>query len=377
LDPYASAFNSAQTDLGFLEMNKTPLAVLCIILFLIAMSAAAGCISLPEQEPALTVIGATDVVRIAEAVKDGFQQASGIDIQALPSKDALKDMKSGKADLILIGRELSAAELEGLQDETVAYDAVCLLVSLRTFEGGTESGFNDRLYYTKSKFDGIKNLQLSDLKGHYGNLLKILSGENYWHLSLGFYTFKPYYPDSTFYSMLEDPKRPGYALGMMSWVYAPLGGELTPPGLTDSQFSLLQKLGYDKEVLNTPDLGFISSGNVGSEEEWISARYKLMPEDPNQIASQPFDNFYLMPVSRQVAVRALQHEFAIRVLSVDGVDPLSDPQVIYDGTYPLSRKIHVLAKRPYSADVEKMIQYLLSAQGQMQIEQASFLPLPK
>ena len=191
---------------------------------------------------------------------------------------------------------------------------------------------------------------------------------------MGYFTFQPYLVDDTL-QVKENTDNPGHALGTWVWNFAPLGGELTSPGLTDAQLLLLQKLGYGKVNLKAPNIGFAPQ-NIGSEEEWISSRYDLMPEDANSISSMSF-NFYLMPVSRQVTVRALQHNFAIRVLSIDNVDPLANPKAIYDGSYPLGRKIYVLAKQPVSADNEKLIQYFVSGQGQMEIEKANYLPLPK
>jgi ABC-type phosphate transport system substrate-binding protein len=78
-----------------------------------------------------------------------------------------------------------------------------------------------------------------------------------------------------------------------------------------------------------------------------------------------------------VTVRALQHGFSLRAISIDGVDPLADPKAIYDGTYPLGRKIYLLARQPLSENAGKVIEYLLSDQGQKGIENASYLSLPK
>jgi hypothetical protein len=164
-------------------------------------------------------------------------------------------------------------------------------------------------------------------------------------------------------------------LGDWIWNYVPVGGEFSTPGLTDAQTFLLQRLGFGQANLKDPSIGFIPP-NVTSEEEWISSRFEIMPEMEKQISSVPF-SFFLLPASRQVTVRALQHGFELRALSIDGVDPLADPKVIYDGSYPLQRKIYVIAKQPLSINAQKMVDYLLSAQGQKEIEQASYLPLPK
>jgi ABC-type molybdate transport system substrate-binding protein len=333
-----------------------------------------GCVSGSPQAAQVRVAGASDVLKLAQAVQSDYQQTAGVGLVANPSKDAVSDLESGKADVALVGRELSAAESRQLETKAVAYDAVCILISVRTYSGGVEQGTVGSLIQPANRFDGLKNLTLDELKNHFANLLKLNGKDTYWYLPKGYFSFQPYQVADTL-QIKEDPLHPGHALGTWVWNFAPLGGELTPVGLTDTQAFLLQKLDYDQVDLKRPGLGF-TTPNIGSEEEWVSSRFDIAPGMEEAVSSWPF-NFFLMPVSRQVSVRAVQHGFSVHALSIDGVDPLSDPQVIYTGDYPLARTIWVVAKKPVSPQAADFIQYLVSPQGQTLIKNASYLPLPQ
>ena len=53
-----------------------------------------------------------------------------------PSYDSVNNLKRGKCDAALIGRELTSDELKGLQDYTIAYDAVCIILDTKLFREG-------------------------------------------------------------------------------------------------------------------------------------------------------------------------------------------------------------------------------------------------
>ena len=71
---------------------------------------------------------------------------------------------------------------------------------------------------------------------------------------------------------------------------------------------------------------------------------------------------------------APQHD-PVSVVSVDGINPLTDPQSIYDGTYKFSRKIYLLTRQNSSDSVSAIVNYLQSASGQKLIADAGYLPL--
>jgi hypothetical protein len=350
---------------------RSYLLLACVVLLEILQIAA--CAPVQSAIPTLKITGASDVIQIGRAAQADFQPSSGLELDVRSSKDPLEELRAGKADAILVGRDLTPQELEGTENTVIAYDAVCILISLRTYVGGTQQGTVGSLIQPISKFSGLKDLSLDDLKQFYADILGIRTGDDFWYLPQGYLTFQPYTVEDTLQSK-EDADSPGHALGMWVWNFTPLGGELTTPGLMDTQAFLLQKLGYAQVDLRKSGLGF-TPPNIGSEEEWISSRFDIAPEMDETISSWPFP-FFLMPASRQVTERALQHGFSLRALSIDGVDPMGDDRAIYRGDYPLARKISLVVKKPVSANAEKFIQYLLSPAGQKAIKQASFLPLP-
>jgi len=93
------------------------------------------------------------------------------------------------------------------------------------------------------------------------------------------------------------------------------------------------------------------------------------------VSTYPFA-FFLSIASLRITEKAIQHGFAVRALSIDGIDPTSDPKVIYDGSYPLSRKIYLITPQSASPQAAALLHLLLSPAGQQLIQQADYLPLP-
>jgi hypothetical protein len=152
-----------------------------------------------------------------------------------------------------------------------------------------------------------------------------------------------------------------------------MGGELTPYGMSDAQSVLLEKLGFSAQDANRPGVSLVPI-NIGAEEEWISSRFDINPDLVKTDSSLPF-TFYLMPVSRQVSLRAIEHGFGVRPLPIDGVDPLK-PETIYSGEYPFTRKIYLLMdEKASNPHAQELVDFLLSSQGQEQVSSASFLPM--
>lgn len=344
----------------------------------------AGCSSRPATIPSVRVAGACDVLTLTGGACDalpmlgwvgkGIQQGSGLTPIQVPSTDSLGDLKAGRADVALLGREPAPGELKGLQDQVIAYDAVCILISSRTYTGGLQQGFyNGSVIQPTSKYDGLQQLKLDDLRGFYANLLQ--KSNPSWQLqglTAGYYTFQDYTDD--FGVPIVDPDQPDHMLGMWVWNAIPLQGEMLPPGKFDTQAALLQKLGFQESDLTKQGISFAPK-YFQSEEELISWRYSLDPLEGQAISSLGFD-FYLLMASRQVTMLAIQHGFQLRVLSIDGIDPTGDPQAIYQNAYPLSRKIHLVTPASASPAAQTLARYLLSPAGQQLVARAGYLPLP-
>jgi hypothetical protein len=145
------------------------------------------------------------------------------------------------------------------------------------------------------------------------------------------------------------------------------------PGLFDTEAALLQKLLIPESVLDNPAISFLPAP-YNTEELMISQRFEIDDQQAQAESFLPFD-FTLEIASRRVTLAALQHHFAIRALSIDGVDPLGDPLNIYDGTYPLARKIHYIFPDPYTLAAKQFADFLESPQGQTLLVKGNFLPM--
>jgi hypothetical protein len=338
-----------------------------------------SCATSTTTDKTLRISGAVDTIPLLVKVAPVFTETKGINLVSQVSRAPLDDVKTGKADAAILGRELNEQETRDFQSTLVAEDAVCILISQRTAIGGIQEGYvmglgNKSLLQSQSKFAGLKELSLEQIKQLYANVLKINDEQHYWTLTGSYLTFEPYTMEGLL-APKENTDNPGHVLGMWVWNAIPLNSEITPVGMMDSQNVLFEKLGFSGVELKNPAIGFIPS-NVGSEEEWISSRFDINPDLAKENSSEPF-LFFLMAVSRQVTLRALQHGFGIQTLLIDGIDPLI-PENITSGKYPLSRKIYLVTRRnePVPA-VDELLVFLLSDEGQQNIKEASFLALPK
>jgi len=85
--------------------------------------------------------------------------ASGQDIPLVkmnPSPTDISDLKKGKCDAVIVGKELSAEDLTGLKDYVIGYDAVCMIIDENSYDGGQ--------YGITKKTDGLQGLSLSEVK---------------------------------------------------------------------------------------------------------------------------------------------------------------------------------------------------------------------
>lgn len=362
----------------FLIMKPRRLYFALFLLWIGFLGIVSGCaVSSVNKNNTLRVSGAADTLPLISKAAPSFSASSGIELIPLSSRTPLNALRTGKADVAILGRELSEDESREFESTPIALDAVCILICSRTANGGIQEGLlgglgGRELIQPQSKFIGLRGLSLEQVRQFYANVLHLNTGEDYWVLPGNYLTFQSYTIENTL-APKEDPDNPGHVMGMWVWNAIPLNSELTPPGMVDAQQALFQKLGFADVDLSRPRLGYVSL-NIASEEEWISSRYDIAPGLSKENSSYPF-NFFLMAASRQVTIRALQHEFKIHALLIDGIDPL-DPETIYSGTYPLDRKIYLATRRSAPNEkVNRLIDFLLSSEGQRIIEEASFLPL--
>jgi phosphate transport system substrate-binding protein len=67
----------------------------------------------------------------------------------------------------------------------------------------------------------------------------------------------------------------------------------------------------------------------------------------------------------------------VAVVTVDGINPVDQPEAVYSGKYRLSRKVHLLTRQDPPAPAKQLADFFLSDEGQSVIKEAGYLPLPK
>jgi hypothetical protein len=134
---------------------------------------------------------------------------------------------------------------------------------------------------------------------------------------------------------------------------------------------LYQSLGLD-EVSQLASTTSFTSTRFNKEEEVLSYEYTGSSYS-SDYGAQDFP-FKLAFASRRVMTIAPQH-VPVSVVTVDGIDPLANPQSVYDGTYKLSRKIHILVRENTGSETQQLVQYLQSNAGQKMLADAGYLPL--
>jgi ABC-type phosphate transport system substrate-binding protein len=65
----------------------------------------------------------------------------------------------------------------------------------------------------------------------------------------------------------------------------------------------------------------------------------------------------------------------VSIITIDGVNPLTNPQSVYDGTYPFTRQIHILVRDNAPANANQLVKYLQSDAGQQMLAADGYLPL--
>jgi phosphate transport system permease protein len=141
------------------------------------------------------------------------------------------------------------------------------------------------------------------------------------------------------------------------------------PGKYDTQTLLYERLGLDEAEMANAWNHVYSNTNLTAEEEILSVEYRHgSPYDPGTSDFQ----FKIEFASRRVIPIAMQH-IPIQVVSINSINPMTDITSVYSGSYPFSRKIHLVTRQNPSSDVDSIISSLLTPEGQDLLENIGFL----
>jgi hypothetical protein len=315
------------------------------LIFAIVSTLISGCSSNSQKDGSIKLSGPWDLYYLSVLINN--DNASGQNIPKVtmnPSLTDINDLKKGKCDAVIIGKEPNSADLTGLKDYVIGYDAICVVIDENSYVGGQ--------YGITKKTAGLQGLSLDNIKELFS------TGQCAW--------------DGAYYT--RDSLDPN------SWLAATgLGWLLQPkvlscyfhliPGKYDIQTALFQDLGLDEKTISSSWKTFTSPG-LNLEEELLSTEYKT---DGSYSQGADFA-FKIGFASRRVMTVAPSH-IPIRVVSIDGINPVDDAQAIYDGSYSLSRKIHILVRQDSSPQMMKLVDYLQSDSGQKLISDAGYLPV--
>jgi ABC-type phosphate transport system substrate-binding protein len=325
------------------------LPLLVVFLFLPVLT---SCIPNADAAGSVRVSSAGDLWNLSLAINS--QAAAGFavpEVNFTISSQSIDDLEQGKTDAVLLGREPTGDELQGLTDYVIAYDAICLIIDENSYTGGVSYGGG----HPKTKDTGLQSLTFDEVK-------TIYSGQE-WRFD-GFYSNNPDLdPGSWLWNVPE-----------VAWLKQPKAissAFIFPGGKYDTQTSLYQSLGLNENDLLESKTSF-TSARYNKEEEVLAYEYTGTAYS-SEYGAQDFP-FKLAFASRRVMTIAPLH-VPLKVLPIDGIDPLANPAAVYDGSYKLTRKIHFLVRQNSAGDVLKLAQFLQSSDGQKMLAGAGYLPL--
>ncbi len=323
-----------------------------------------GCTVQGQNAEGIRIGGAGDMAYLTLLLDEWAAKDPNVPLVSMSVlTDGITELKQGKYDAVLVGRELTSAELEGITDYIIAYDAVCIVVDENTYLGGSKDNIflsptGEQYIYPSVKFTGLKGLSTDDVKNMFTGGLQ-WTGE--------YYESKPGIDPGSVLWQIEG--------GKYAWVQTlrQLSSAFSfQVGKFDTQTVLFQTLGLDENQFISK-LNALSSTRYKLEEEVISYEYS------NSTYSQEYGIqdflFHVAFASRRAMTMAPQHS-PVRVLSIDGIDPLTNPASVYDGSYPFSRQIHLLVKNDAPANVKALGELLTSLAGQQFMADSGYLPLP-
>jgi hypothetical protein len=273
-------------------------------------------------------------------------------VSMMVCNNAIERLKSGKAEVAFVGRDLEPEELQGLQDFVIALDAVCIIVDENTYKGGIAFGGGRPM----RKLTGFSEMS-------FDNLVSVFSGSG-WQWTGGYYTFN--------YSL--DPASWLMKVDEVAWIKeakAVLPSFVFPPGKYDTQSVLYNRLGLDENALLS-GRAYYSCPKYDKEEEVLSYEYASASYS-TEYGTSDFA-FKMGFASRRVMTIAPRH-IPVKVLTIDGINPLEQPESVADGSYKLARKIHLLIKENASPEANSLAGYLQSAAGQANLRELGFIPV--
>jgi len=339
------------------KIKLTWLRLLVVVMALLVPVLSGSCAADNSNSTGLKISGSWDLYSMSAAIDaNAVQEAETPSVDMVPSPNSISELKNGKCDAVVLEREPTADELEGLKDYVIGYDAVCIIIDENSYDGGTYSQFGSAPLIKNS---GLQNLTSGDLKG-------ILSTDpnQSWQWTGDYYVANGGLDPGSWLATLPD----------VYWKKSVVSVNFNfffPEGKYDSQTVLYQNLGLnEKDILS--QRGSYLDTKLNQEDEILSWEYLGSNYFATKFGPQKYA-FKLGFASRQVMTIAPQH-VPVRVLSVDGINPMTDIQSIYDGTYKFSQKIHLLV-RDNDPAAETLANYLLSSAGQKIITNAGYLPI--
>lgn len=308
--------------------------------------------------PSVKIDGTWDLISPLERqIVPVFNGQSDINIQVNYSSSGIDLVKKGKIDLAITGIEPTSQELPGLKENVIAYDAVCIIVDANSYAGGEYLAGSAPV----RKADGFQNLSMDDLKGLFSYPITPIAYK--WAWSGNYFSWLPVFDLNK-----------GTDTGVSDWMRKI--PNISPqlrfiPGKYDTQTLLYKVLGLDESAIAKTWNKQYSDSMLDAEEEYLAAEYP--PGRGYEVGTGDF-TYKIGIASRRVIPIALQH-VPIKVVSINGIDPLQNTQAIYDGSYPLSRKIYLISSENCSKATSAFINFLLSTKGQQTLSQIGYLPV--
>jgi len=328
-------------------------------LILVAIVSITGCKVPGPVANAITVAGAWDLISpLQRQIIPSYNQRTQTPFQVEFSSSAVEKVRQGKADIAIVGKELAPQELTGLTSNVIAYDAVCMVIDANSFAGGQYI----RNGVPVSKTAGFQDVSSSELKSILKNYMTPYGQRWFWEN--GYYVWKQVFDTST-----------GLYSSQSEWIPSEIA--IYPslnmtPGKYDTQTVVYQALGISEASMAKARNNQFTDSKLDAEEEVLSVEY--YNGVPYSVGSGDFA-FKIGFMSRRVIPIALQH-VPIKVVSINGFDPMNDKGAIYDGRYPLGRKIYVITRQDCSSAVFDFVHFLLSEEGQTTIKDAGYLAVP-
>ncbi len=271
-------------------------------------------------------------------------------VDMVVSSDSIEELKKGSAEAVFLGRAPSEEEKAGLKDYIIALDAVCLIIDDNSYTGGIANG------------GGLPLRKTTGLKGISYDALRQMFADGNWKWEGEYFTR----------NTGLDPQSWLWTVDAVAWIPQPkpiFTSFVFPPGKFDTQTVIFNALGLNENEMLQNRKSF-TAPKYDKEEEILSYEFNSSVYSADY-GTQDFA-FKVAFASRRVMTIAPQH-VSVRVLSIDGIDPLMQPESVIDGSYKLCREIHVLVRDDAAPATLELVSYLTSAAGQAMLQGAGFL----